>query len=130
MNLLLSIVNAFLLHELGHVVVARLFGIPVKKIGLNWKGLYVRRGRGRGWPEILTCLAGPLVNFSLALLFWNVNSTFVLCNLIFFLVNILPISNSDGSHASHALEAMRRERREKKIHILEATSHNKKKEVA
>lgn len=95
-------------HEMGHVLVARYYHVPVKKIGLNWMGMYIRRGRTTGWPEISTCLAGATMNLVLALVFWEVNRWFALCSLTFAWVNILPIPHSDGMHALEAIRAMRR----------------------
>jgi Zn-dependent protease len=96
-----------LAHELGHIVVARYHRIPVKKIGFNWTGMYIRRTRSTGWPEISVCMAGAAVNLTLALAFWNISNWFALCNLVFGLVNLLPITHSDGSHALDALRVMR-----------------------
>jgi Zn-dependent protease len=101
------VLTCMLAHELGHIIVARHYNVPVKKIGFNWMGMYIQRGRGSGWAEVSTCLGGPAMNMTLALLFWNVSYWFALCNLVFAVVNILPISNSDGTHALEAVRAMR-----------------------
>lgn len=93
-------------HELGHVVVARYYHVPVRKIGLNWMGMYIQRARTTGWPEIAVCLAGATMNLVLALAFWNINYWFALCSLTFGWVNLLPIPHSDGRHALDALRAM------------------------
>lgn len=93
-------------HESGHILMARLHQVPVKKIGLNWTGMYIRRERTTGWPEISVCMAGALMNLGLAIVFWDVNSWFALCNLTFAWVNVLPIAHSDGSHALEAYRAM------------------------
>jgi Zn-dependent protease len=68
--------------------------------------MYIQRARSSGWPEVSTCLAGAAMNLTLALLFWNVNYWFALCNLTFALVNVLPIPHSDGTHALEAVRAM------------------------
>lgn len=95
-------------HEIGHILVARYYHIPVKKIGLNWMGMYIHRARTTGWPEISTCLAGATMNLLLALVFWNINPWFALCSLTFAWVNALPIPHSDGQHALEAYQAMHR----------------------
>ena len=95
-----------LAHELGHVLVARSFGIPVKKLGFNWTGIYTQRARSAGWPEVATCLAGPAMNLTLALLLAPTQFWFALGNLVFALVNLLPIANSDGTHALEAVRAI------------------------
>lgn len=88
-------------------MVARAYRVPVKKVGIRWMGVYIQRTRTTGWPEVAICLAGPAMNLTLALAFWEVNEWFALCNLVLGLVNLLPIANSDGSHALEALDAMR-----------------------
>lgn len=98
-----------LAHELGHILAARHFRVPVRKIGFSWMGMYIQRARTTGWPEISVCLAGATMNLLLALAFWNVSYWFALCNLVFGIVNLLPITNSDGSHALVALQAMQAE---------------------
>jgi Zn-dependent protease len=92
------------LHELGHVLAAGFYRVPVKKIGLSRMGMYIQRARTTGWPEVAICLAGAGMNLLLAIVFWNSNHWFALCNLTFALVNILPITHSDGSHALDALQ--------------------------
>ena len=103
----LVVICTTLAHEVGHIIVARHFHVPVRKIGFNWTGMYVQRARGTGWAEVSTCLGGPAMNMTLALLFWNQSYWFAVCNLVFAVVNILPISNSDGTHALEAVRDMR-----------------------
>lgn len=95
-----------LAHELGHVLVARCYQVPVKKIGVSWMGMYIQRARTTGWPEVCICMAGVAMNLILAIAFWNIINWFALCNLTLALVNVLPLSSSDGSHAWEALRAM------------------------
>ena len=113
--LLLSFVSKCMLallcmlaHEIGHILVARYYHVPIKGIGFNRLGIYIRRARVRGWPEIATCMAGAAMNLTLAVLFWNVSNWFALCNLMIGIVNLLPITNSDGSHALDAIQATHR----------------------
>jgi Zn-dependent protease len=93
-------------HELGHVLAAGFFRVPVKKMGFNRLGIYIRRSRTVGWPEVSICLAGAGMNLMLALVFWNTSTWFALCNLTFGWVNLLPLPRSDGSHALEAFRAM------------------------
>ncbi|HET8637003.1 MAG TPA: hypothetical protein VFL96_09150 [Acidobacteriaceae bacterium] len=93
-------------HEVGHILMARLHGVSVKKIGLSWMGMYIQRERTSGWAEVSICVAGAAMNLALAAAFWNTNHWFAICNLTFGWVNLLPISRSDGSHALQALRAM------------------------
>ncbi len=56
------------LHELGHSIVARLFGIPVREIILLPLGGVALLGRNPSKPlhELLIAIAGPLVNVVIA----------------------------------------------------------------
>jgi membrane-associated protease RseP (regulator of RpoE activity) len=93
-------------HEIGHILVARYYHVPVRKIGINWMGMYIQRARTTGWPEISVCLAGATMNLVLAAAFWNINYWFALCSLTFGWVNLLPIPHSDGRHALEAFHAI------------------------
>lgn len=57
------------LHELGHSLVARRFGVVVHEIVLLPIGGYARMGRGPSRPlhELLIAIAGPLVNVMIAI---------------------------------------------------------------
>lgn len=84
-------------HELGHVSVALLCGVKVKKVGFCRRGLYTVREPGPKWINIAVSSAGPLFNLVLAVALWNVLPTFAQVNLIACLYNLLPIPNSDGT---------------------------------
>ncbi|HUN86201.1 MAG TPA: hypothetical protein VMU48_17610 [Terracidiphilus sp.] len=86
---------AMTLHEVAHLLTARLVGIRVKKVGLRWKGLYTVRDPGSPRDNAIVSLAGPLLNLAL-LLMWHWSPTFGLANLCFFGFNVLPIEGSDG----------------------------------
>jgi Zn-dependent protease len=102
------IFTCMLAHEIGHILIARFYHVPVRKLGLNWMGMYIQRARTTGWPEVAVCLAGATMNLVLALAFWHISYWFALCNLTFGWVNLLPIPHSDGRHALDALRAMHR----------------------
>jgi len=100
------ILIALTAHELGHVFVANIFRVPVKEVGISWTGPYVRRARATGWREVAVCLAGAVVNLLLAAVLWRIDHWFALFNLTVGVVNLLPITHSDGSHALEALRAI------------------------
>ena len=95
----LAIPLGLIAHEAGHIAAAWFFHVRVKGLGISWLGPYTRRERTRGWREVLICLAGPAVNLALAMLAWNRWRMFAEWNLVLGVVNLLPISNSDGTHA-------------------------------
>jgi Zn-dependent protease len=105
--MILQLILTMLAHELGHVLAARYFGVPVRKLGLGRLGPYVRRARTTGWPEVSICLAGAAANLALAIAFWNADHWFAVCNFTFAWVNLLPIANSDGTHALEAFRELR-----------------------
>lgn len=100
MNTVFVIITAFVLHEAGHALTALWFRVPVRRVGICWKGVYVQRARTTGWQEVCICLAGPAVNLLLALVLPGMAG---LCNLVFGVVNLMPIKNSDGTHALEVL---------------------------
>lgn len=89
-------IPAMLLHECGHIVVAYLFGVKVKKVGISRMGLYTVREAGPRWANICISAAGPLVNLLLAATLRDVLPTFAWVNAIAFAYNLLPIPSSDG----------------------------------
>src|ERR1700754_2155397 len=97
LSVVLMGIPAMILHECGHVAVALLCGVKVKKVGLCSRGLYTVREAGPKWINVAVSLAGPIVNLVLALALWNTLPTFAEVNLIAFAYNLLPIPNSDGT---------------------------------
>jgi Zn-dependent protease len=116
------------MHEYGHALMARRFGIRTREITLYpVGGVAMLEGMPRRPREQLwVALAGPLVNFALAALFgglaiWGgvpVRSPFgdgslwgVLCviNLVMGGFNLLPALPMDGGRVLRALLAMRME---------------------
>ena len=125
-GLLAAAVLAFLflfvlLHELGHSVVARRYGIPILDITLFPFG---GMARTLGMPrrpgqELLISLAGPAVNLVLALLIlppraalpggWAgaLLDTLLLANLMLAGFNLLPAFPLDGGRVLRALLSLR-----------------------
>lgn len=99
MTTLLLILLTAVLHEAGHVLTACAFGLKIKAVGINRRGRpYSRMEPGTAEQNCLISLGGPLLNFFLALVFWRTG--FGLFNLVFGLVNLLPIRGSDGWRVS------------------------------
>jgi Zn-dependent protease len=99
---------AVLLHEFGHILASLLTGLKIKKIGLSWKGFYVRRERGTPWENLFVSLAGPYMNL-LALIWYKDCLSFALFSVAFGLFNLIPFMNSDGHHAVKAFQELMKE---------------------
>jgi len=110
---------AMLLHELGHLLVARLCRVPTQELGLGWGrqlwqfqlggiryklhalpiGAYVRLDMSRlqARPldqQVFVLLAGIIVNLITAAL--TVGSVFSVMNLLLATTNLLPLYQQDG----------------------------------
>jgi Zn-dependent protease len=90
-------IPAMVLHECGHILVALLCGVRVKKVGLCKTGLYTIRESGPNWANLCISLAGPLTNLVLAIVARDTMPTFAWVNVIACGYNLLPIPNSDGT---------------------------------
>ncbi len=95
------------LHEYGHYIVLRKLGYDAEQMIFSLYGSSLRtHNHYKVRDEILIALAGPIVNIILIVctvaLWWVFPSiyfftkTFVLCNVIVLIFNILPIYPLDG----------------------------------
>ena len=100
-----SCLVAVILHELAHIVMARIHGLQIKKIGITWKGPYIMRESGTDIANLHVSLAGPMVNLLLAFTFMTC-PTFAVVNIILGIFN-LPIPGSDGYRARACLKRIR-----------------------
>jgi len=117
----LGLFGSVLIHELGHAITARLFGVTTKEITLWFLGgvaSFDEVPEQRG-AEALVALAGPLTSMLLALLFWwlwqNVataaSTVFILSyltitNVGLALFNLLPALPLDGGRLLRSLLAL------------------------
>jgi Zn-dependent protease len=102
-------VAAVVLHELSHVIVARMQGLKVKRVGITWKGPYIVREAGSRQQNLRVCLAGPTMNVLLGLACWRVAPVCAFCNLVLGGYNLLPIPGSDGLRAWRLLPTVARD---------------------
>ncbi len=91
------------LHELGHIVTARLLGLRFSSLSISPFGaaLTPLGGMGGYREEILVALAGPCINLLSALSLSKATSNtflnfFVISSIFLGLLNLLPIRSFDG----------------------------------
>lgn len=123
-----ALFGCILLHELGHALAARRFGIRTRNIVLLPIGGIASIEKSPDDPrqEILIALAGPAVSFALAILSWlvlaatqgvtearelSLDGGFVerlaIVNLLLGAFNLLPAFPMDGGRVFRALLALR-----------------------
>jgi stage IV sporulation protein FB len=102
-----ALLMSMLLHEVGHILGARAFGVPVREFGISVYGAYVVRGRGNcGRDDALISLAGPLMNLALVLpciFLPHIGIQIATSNLSLCVMNLLPIPSSDGLRIARSL---------------------------
>lgn len=100
------------LHEMGHVIIAGLYGYTTTKITVSFFGAMAEIVgiSFRGSQTIIICLAGPLVNLILALVFSFLHKIFnssqlltlMQINIALAIFNLLPIYPFDGGRIHRA----------------------------
>jgi stage IV sporulation protein FB len=119
--LVLVVFICVVLHELGHSLQARRFGIRVRDIVLLPIGGMARAERipEKPWQEIAIAISGPLVNFILAglliVVMWvraepldfedGFMTTLILINLVLGTFNLVPAFPMDGGRILRGLLA-------------------------
>ena len=108
------ILVSVLIHEFGHALTALYFGQDAEISLMGLGGLTQRRGPSlKGWQEFLVVLNGPLAGLSLCAVAFGTRASFggagpsiilyalnimVYVNLVWTLINLLPIQPLDGGH--------------------------------
>lgn len=94
---------SILLHEAGHLAVMAAFGIGIEKITLLPIGIDIeRKQKYISYPkEILLSLAGITVNLLVFFIFKKYEF-FAYTNLLYALVNLIPVKGLDGGYALEA----------------------------
>ncbi len=113
-----AIFGSVLLHELGHALAGRIFGIQTRDITLYPFGGVARMNMGllAPLPEVVVAIAGPAVNFGIAGAAWLLGawgvpgmSELLLLNLALGIFNLLPAYPMDGGRVLRALLSLRRD---------------------
>ena len=98
---------AAMLHEMGHLLALRLFGVTVEVISFTAFGVKIQADtRFLSYGKDLICtLAGPMMNIAAALLFSRVAGNYLLAgaNILQGCFNLLPMTGLDGARALHLL---------------------------
>jgi Zn-dependent protease/CBS domain-containing protein len=122
----LAIFMCVVLHELGHALMARRFGVRTRDITLYPIGGVARLERipERPVEELWIAVAGPLVNFAIAAILWplldqapgpdvladvggSLGAKLVYVNMSLGVFNLVPAFPMDGGRVLRALLAMR-----------------------
>ena len=109
----LAALLAALLHEIGHILVARLCKIRLVecKIGIYGAGLFPECNLFSYQKEILLCAAGPLANFltaTVGMIIFNCYPSdflqwFIFSSFLLGVMNLLPIKDFDGGRILYSL---------------------------
>jgi len=101
--MIISVALAIAFHELGHVLAILLTRAgEVKGFIINLKGFGVKWSPHAKEPlkRALVSLSGPAVNFALAAILYAAGyEFFALANMVFGVVNMLPLPGADGLRA-------------------------------
>lgn len=92
-----------LLHEAGHLFVMALFGIGIERITVLPIGIDIKkRQKYISYPkEIILALAGIAVNLLVFFIFKKYEF-FAYTNLLYALINLIPVKGLDGAYALEA----------------------------
>lgn len=107
----LNAIASILLHELTHIAAAVGLKVRIKKVGLSWKGPYIKRESGTQRKNLAISLAAPCMNLALAWFTRHIDANFALNNLVLGAFNLIPIPSSDGHRALCLLRDMYRSSR-------------------
>ncbi len=98
--IILSVLSC-LLHELGHIIAIRAFGIEISDICLYGGGMKIKYEQKLlpASKELIIALSGALVNFFICLLSVCDMGTLFDVNLALGIFNLLPLGYLDGKRA-------------------------------
>src|SRR5688572_20252605 len=119
----LGLFTCVVLHELGHSITARRYGVNVRRITLWFLGgvaEFEEMPRQRG-AEAVVAIAGPIVSFALAAVFWGLTlvvppaagAVWLVCfylmavNLMLAIFNLIPAMPMDGGRILRSLLALK-----------------------
>ena len=94
-GLVLPVLLASLLHEIGHIFALYIVKNPPSEINFIVGGIEIKTNAAKN--NIFVSLCGPLLNILLFLVFYNTNLNFSAINLLLGSFNLLPFCGLDGA---------------------------------
>ena len=97
-----SFLAAIAVHEAGHMIALRLFGIPMYGFHLKLKGAQIETGTMSLLQELLCALAGPVFSGLFGILLLRIWATGSFVSLGLGILNFLPLYPLDGGRIAYA----------------------------
>ncbi|MBQ2971372.1 MAG: hypothetical protein IJE16_02350 [Ruminococcus sp.] len=93
-----------LIHEGGHLLSMFIFSVKPRGIKLRLFDIVIDADSGKSFfADLVITLSGPLLNLLFAFVFYYIDYTMFVMNLLLGVFNLLPLESFDGGHALYLL---------------------------